>query len=166
MNSVELMVIDLVAIAEAPLYSTYRWMGQRLGRELPLGEFVRLVDELIARDVLRLWEVDYGSHDRTELFGVPDDLENRYRATTGLDDSFDPFGLSLTLGPAADVEAEPSWEADFDFEVGRFELLAEAGHDDDAVKEASRYFRDVVLVAERRESAGDRVRIVGRMEAP
>jgi hypothetical protein len=165
MNSVELMVTDLVQIAEAPLYSTYRWLGRQLGRDLPLGEFLRLVDELIARDVLRLWEVDHRSHDRTELFGVPEGLEERYRTAEGLDESFDPFGLSLTLGTAADVEAEPSWEVDFDFERGRFELLAEAGIDDDAVKQASRYFPDVALVAEQREPAGGRVRIVGRIDA-
>ncbi|MDP9022494.1 MAG: hypothetical protein M3N57_07330 [Actinomycetota bacterium] len=89
-----------------------------------MSEFLRVVDELTARDVLRLWELDHRSHDRTELFGVPEGLQESYRTAAGLDDSFDPFGLSLTLGAAADVEAEPSWEVDFDFERGRFELLA------------------------------------------
>lgn len=164
MNSVELLVVDVVQIAEAPLYSTYRWLGRQLGRDLPLGEFLRLVDELIARDVLRLWEVDHRSHDRTELFGVPEGLQERYEAAEGLDGSFDPFGLSLTLGAAADTDAEPSWEVDFDFERGRFQLLADEGTDDDAVMQASRYFPDVTLVAEQREPAGGRIRIVGRID--
>lgn len=164
MNSVELLLVDLVQIAEAPLYSTYRWLGRQLGRDLPLGEFLRLVDELVARDVLRLWEVDHRSHDRTELFSVPEGLDERYRSADGLDGSFDPFGLSLTLGAAADIEAEPAWEVDFDFERGRFELVADEGTDDDAVIQASRYFPDVALVAERRESVGGRVRVLGRID--
>ncbi len=166
MNSVELAVIDLVQLAEAPLYSIYRWLGRQLGRDLPLGEFLRLVAELIERDVLRLWEIDHRSHDRMELFRVPGGLKERYHATTGLDDSFDPFGLSMTLRAAANVEAEPSWEVGFDFERGRFELVAEAAADDDAFRQASRYFPDVALVAEQRKPVGGQVRIVGRIEFP
>lgn len=164
MNSVELLLVDLVQVAETPLYSAYRWLAKRLGRELPLGEFLRLIEELLASDVLRLWEIDHRSHDRTELFGVPDGLEERYRAIEGLDDRFDPFGFSLTLGPAADVDAEPIWEVDFDFERRRFELFVGVGSDNDALKQLSRYYPDIVLVPEQRNQVGERVRVVGRLE--
>lgn len=164
MNSLELMLVDLVAVAESPLYSAYRWLGRRVGRQLSLHEFLGLLDELAQRDVLRLWEVDYRSHDRTELFRVPESLEERYRAAEGLDDRFDPFGLSLTLGAAADREAVPEWEIDFDFNEGRFDLMASAGADNEALKEAARYLPDVQLVPTEREPLDGRVHVVGRID--
>lgn len=115
MNSVELL-LDLVRIAEVPLYSSYCWLGGQFGCQLSLGEFLRLVEDLLARDVLRLWEIDPQSHDRTELFAVPEGLKERYRSVGELDGRFDPFGLSLTLGASAQVDVEPSWEIDLDFE--------------------------------------------------
>lgn len=123
-----------------------------------------LVDLLLANDVVRLWEIDHRSHDRTELFSVPDGLEERYRSIEGLDDRFDPFGFSLTLGPAADVDAEPTWEVEFDFARRRFELLVGVGADDDAVKQVGRYYADLALVPEQRDRVGKRVRVVGRIE--
>jgi hypothetical protein len=44
MNSVELLLVDLVQVAETPLYSAYRWLAKRLGRELPLSEFLRMIE--------------------------------------------------------------------------------------------------------------------------
>lgn len=98
MNSIELLLVDLVRVAEAPLYSAYRWLGKQCGRQLRLGEFLVLVDRLVSMDVLRLWEIDHRSGDRSELYAVPDSLEARYSAIEDLDDRFDPFGLSVTLG--------------------------------------------------------------------
>lgn len=164
MKSVELLLVDLVQIAEAPVYSTYRWLGRQMGRQLPLRQFLLVVDELVERGVLRLWQVDHPSRDRIEHFSVPESLEDRYRDAELLDDSFDPFGLSLTYGAAADIEVIPQWEVDFDFERGRFELLAEPGTDDVAMKQAVRCFPDLALVPEERERVGDRVRLVGRID--
>lgn len=162
MNSIELMVIDLVQIAEAPLYSTYRWLCREMGRDVPMREFLRLIDRLIERDILRLWETDHRSHDRTEHFRVPQSLEVRY-GSVDLDDEYDPFGFTLTLDPAADVEAEPAWELEFDLEAGRFELLANAGEEDEAIEQASRFFPDVTLLTEEKAKAGGRVRMLGRV---
>ena len=50
---------------------------------------------------------------------IPPDLEERYAAIRDLDDSFDPLGLSFTLGPAADLEARPDWGVGLDFEEVR-----------------------------------------------
>jgi hypothetical protein len=115
MNSIDLMLLDLVQIAEAPVYSAHRWLSRQLGRELSMAEFLRLLAPLVDEDVIRLWAVDSTTHERRRWIEVPSDLDERYARIPDLDDSFDPFGLSLTLGPAADLDADPDWEVDFDF---------------------------------------------------
>jgi hypothetical protein len=125
MTTVELLLLDLVGIAESPLYSSYRWLDRRLAHKLSLNSFLSFVERLIASDVVRLWSVDARTGDRTELYSIPESLLDRYSELTGLDETFDPFGLSLTLGAAApdDVAAEPQWSFDLDA-PGTFELRA------------------------------------------
>jgi hypothetical protein len=125
-TAVELLLLELVQIAEAPLYSSYRWLDHRLAGRLSLRSFLALVEGLVVRDVVRLWSVDARTGDRTELYSVPEALGARYSRITDLDESFDPFGLSLTLGPAAPegMTAEPAWSLELDAINGTFELRA------------------------------------------
>lgn len=123
MTGVEWLIVDLVATGEAPLYPTYVWVGRRLGRATSLREFLQIVAAAVEADVLRLWNVDPVFGDRTELFSVPPELASRYEGETTLDESYDPFALSLTLGVAADVDRKPRWEVSLDFDEGSFELI-------------------------------------------
>jgi hypothetical protein len=164
MNGVEAQLLNLVQIAESPLYSAYRWLGRQLGRDLSTSEFLRLVDGLVQLDMLRLWSIDPTSQKRSRLSEVPEGLEQRYVAVDGLDDSFDPFALSLTIGPAADLEAEPDWEVDFDFDGETFRVKAKPGAEEFAISKLAGLFPDVELVEERRGSRANRVEISGSLK--
>jgi hypothetical protein len=125
MSAVNLLLIDLVSIAETPLYSAYRWLDRRLANKLALTSFLALVEGLVTSEAVRLWSVDAHSGDRTELYAVPDHLGEKYSEFTGLDEAFDPFGLSLTLGTAVHDDVLPDAQWSFDLDVtGRFELRA------------------------------------------
>lgn len=147
MNAIELLVLDLVRVAETPLYSAYRWLDFKLARRLSLPSFFDLVGELIERDVVRLWSVDASTGDRTELYGVPDALLVKYSEITDADETFDPFGFSLTVGAIAcdDIEAVPDWSFDVDAKARVFELRA-PGHAADAVlHDLGKILSDLVL---------------------
>ena len=161
MTGLERLIVDLVQIAEAPVYSTYRWLGRQLGRDLPLSEFLRVVGQAIEGDLLRLWSIDARSGDRTELLSVPPDLESRYESEAGLDDRYDPFGLSLTLGASANVDAEPEWEFRIDFDDQVFEITAQAGHEAEALEELTRCYPDLHPSVTAREQHGQLRRLVG-----
>lgn len=163
MSGLERLILDLVQIAEAPVYSTYRWLGRELGRDMPLSEFLRIIGRAIERDVLRLWSIDPRSGDRTELFDVPPDLESRYQNEPELDERFDPFGLSLTLGATADVEAEPEWELDLDFDEGVFELELHGGHEAEALEQLARCYPDLRASVTARQDDGGVRRVVGTL---
>jgi hypothetical protein len=162
-SGLERLIVDLVQIAEAPLYSTYRWLGRQLGRDLPLSEFLRVVAAAIERDVLRLWSVDAKTGDRTELYEVPGDLEHRYMAEPALDSRYDPFGMSLTLGAAADVDAEPEWEFTVNFDDQVFEITAMAGREEEALDELSRCYPDLHPTVTARGERGERRHLAGSL---
>lgn len=164
MNGIEAQLLGLVQIAESPLYSAYRWLGRQLGRDLSMSAFLYLVDGLVQQDMLRLWSIDPTSQERSRLSEVPEGLEQRYLRVDGLDDSFDPFALSLTMGPAADPEAEPDWEVDFDFDRETFRLRAKPGAEEVAIRKLAGLFPDVELVEGRRRSRADRVEVSGSLK--
>ena len=137
-------------------------MESELDRDVALGTFLRHVDKLIERQVLRLWEFDRESEQRAELSRVPVGLEERYGAAGWDDRRYDPFGLTLTLGVAAPVKPEPAWEYTLDFERGRFEMFTLPGNDR-ATMDISRDHPEIALVVERIEPAGGRIRVVGRI---
>lgn len=163
MSGLERLIVDLVQIAEAPLYSTYRWLGRQLGRDVPLSEFLRITNEAIERDVLRLWSVDSETGDRTEVFEVPRDLERRYAAEPSLDERYDPFGMSLTLGAAADVEAEPEWEFTLNFDDLLFEITAVPGQEDEALGQLARCYPELRAAVTAYEDLGALRRVVGTL---
>lgn len=146
MTAVELLLLDLVGIAETPLYSSYRWLDRRLSHKLSLTSFLAFVDGLLASDVVRLWSVDARTGDRTELYAIPESLLGRYSDAAGLDETFDPFGLSLTLGAAApdDLGAEPEWSFDLDA-PGGFELRAPEGIADAVLRDVEAVLSDLIL---------------------
>jgi hypothetical protein len=163
MNSIDLWLLELLQMAEAPVYSAYRWLGRQLGHELSMAEFLRLLAPLLADDVVRLWTVDITTEERSRWSEIPLGLEERYAEIPDLDDSFDPFGLSLTLGPAADLEVSPDWEADFDFDERRFAVTAKPHAVDSAQQQVRRLFPDLDFAEEERGPAGDHIRITGSM---
>jgi hypothetical protein len=160
-NALETRLVDLVQVAESPLYSAYRWLSRDLGRALALEAFLRLVDGLVARDVLLLWEVDPVSGVRRQLATTPPDLPGRHEALDDLDEQFDPFGLSLTIGPAAEMNADPEWEFDLDFEHGSFLVRAQPGSGQMALDALGALFPDVALQPGAEETVDDHVRISG-----
>jgi hypothetical protein len=164
MNSIDLLLLELVGMAEAPLYPTYRWLGSQFGRDLSLAEFLRMIERLMDDDVLRLWEVDATTHERVRWAAMPSDLERRYLDVADLSDSFDPFGLSLTPGPDANLSSDPDWEADFDFNDGHFLITAKPRAAEQAREQLSRLFPDVHFQEKNRERVGDRTKISGTID--
>jgi hypothetical protein len=164
-NSLHLLLLDLLRMAETPLYSAYGWVGREAGRRVAMSEFLGMVWELMERGLLRLWAPDDESLGRTELFEVPPDLEERYAALGHTDDSYDPFRLSLTLGSKAERDVELDWQVDLDFARGRFRLLARATARDDALQHLTRYFADVDLIPEKTTPEVSKVRVIGRVVA-
>jgi hypothetical protein len=165
MTPIEAMLVDLVQVAESPLYSAYRWLGREIGRDVHLDRFLELIDRLLRTDTLRLWLVDPATQERKRLLRVPAELEARYSAEPSLDPAFDPFGLTLTLGTDAD-DAEREWEIDFDFAQGRFSIVAVVGRDAEALDQIQRLFPDVELHELQRTQAGDTTRIAGLVIEP
>jgi hypothetical protein len=164
-NSIDLLLLDFVQIAEAPVYTSYRWLGRQLGRDLPMVEFLSLLGRLVEEDAVRLWEVGVTSHQRALLSSVPSNLEQRYANVPDLDARFDPFGLSLTLGPAADLTTEPEWSVELEFgEAARFVVSAKPEAVEHAKQQVARLFPDVAFVEMERSTVGDRVLVAGRIE--
>jgi hypothetical protein len=162
-NSIDLCLLELIQIAEAPVYPAYRWLSRQLGRELPMAEFLRILAPLLADDVVRLWAVDLTIEKRSRWREIPSDLGEQYADLADLDDSFDPFGLSLTLGPAADLDSSPDWEVDFDFAEQHFAVSAGPPSMEGALQRIRGLFPDIDFVEENRGVAGDRIRITGSM---
>ena len=163
MNSVDLMLLDLIQLAEAPLYSAYRWLGRELGYEISMTGFTQLLAPLVENDVVRLWSVEIGTGERTRWYEIPPDLEQRYAAIEDLDGSFDPFGLSLTIGSAADLGTHPEWEVDLDFDEQRFTLRARSTVVDVAWQQIRQLFPGISFRELDRRADSDRVRIIGSM---
>lgn len=163
MSGLERLVADLLQIAETPLYSAYRWLGRQLGRDIALSEFLQTVSEAIERDVFRLWIVDVRTGDRSELFEVPSDLWRRYVNEPFLDERYDPFGVSLTLGGAAEVAAEPEWEFTLNFDDLIFEIAAVPGEEEKALDQLARCYPDVRAAVTAREDRGSLRRLVGTL---
>jgi hypothetical protein len=161
MNSFELRLLELVQVAESPVYSTFRWLSRQVGHDLAMAEFFRVLNSMVDRDVVRLWAVDAETHERSRWHEVPLDIERRYAEIADLDDSFDPLGLSLTLGPAADVEAAPEWGVDFDFDQARFVMTATLDSVEDAWRQIGRLFPDIDFVEVGRATVAGGVRIEG-----
>lgn len=166
MNPLESSLLELLAIAESPLYSAYRTIGRSLGSDVALSEFLRSVGELLERDILRLWLVDAPSGDQTELFQIPIDLESRYVESGHSDPTFDPFSLSLTLGTNAVVGVAPDWEVDLRFEEGTFELRAKRDESEEALRQLAKYYPDSRLEAQRTIEQGDQVLVRGKIVRP
>lgn len=157
------VLVELVQMAETPLYSAYCYAGRRVGHQCSLRRFLLLIDELLRKDVVRLWEVDLYSGDKSELFCVPQGLLERYRSMQELDEAFDPFGFTLTLGAGAEASHVPEWEVDLDMEHGRFVISSAPDKEEAALSEVGMYFPDVALVPERRDVVDQRVRLTGRI---
>jgi hypothetical protein len=147
MNSVELSLVELVDIAETPLYSAYCWLRRLLGGPLALSGFLEMVDDLVQRDVVRLWSVDVQSGDRTEFFRVPASLESDYKRVEELNDRYDPFGLSLSAGGAAPVDptVEREWDFELDGPEGTFSLRFTVGCQEVALATIARLLPDLIL---------------------
>jgi hypothetical protein len=164
MNSLELRLLDLLQLAETPLYSAYRWLGERVGAQLSLPEFLRLVDQMASGDTVRLWSVDPGTSTRKRLPRVPDHLERRYDELGDLDGTYDPLGLSVTVGPRSAPREEPAWSIDLDIAAQRFVLTGDADVVDEAEEAVNRLFPDLELVERERRTDHGRVRIVGSVQ--
>lgn len=147
-NAIEHRLLQLLADSETPLYSAWRWLKKETGSHLPLDRFLALVNTLITRDQVRLWKVEFKSHDRTEFFEVPSELTKRYTEEGHDDEAYDPFGYSLTLGPDAQIDSEPEWEVDIDLKEGTFQLFARNPELrlDEVFTKLAYYFPDVSLV--------------------
>jgi hypothetical protein len=148
MTGIEAALLELVQVAEAPLYSAYAWLGR---------EF--------AQDKLRLWSVDPEACARERLSSIPADLADRYEHVEGPDAAFDPFGLSLTLGSAATPDEEPDWTLNLDFEAEQFGLDVVSGKEGEALAQAARFFPDVEFVERQRSQRDHRTKIVGSLIA-
>jgi len=161
MNSLHLLLLELLRMAETPVYSAFRWLGQQLGRPIALQEFVQLVDDLLEKNAIQLRAVDVDTGEAKQLHALPPDLATRYVTFGYTDGSSDPLGLSLTVGPAAEPDVEAAWEFDIDFQRGTFDLTATPANARRALGQLGRYFPDVTIVPEQTTREEGHTRIVG-----
>jgi len=165
MNSLHLLLLDLLRLAETPVYSAYRWLGRQSGHQIALPEFVQLVQDLLDMDVSQLWAIDADTGEATQLQSLPADLATRYASLGHADERYDPLGLSLTLGPASESDIEADWEVDLDFQRGTFDLSATPAEASRALRQLGQYFPDISIMPEDTTREGKRTRIVGHLRA-
>lgn len=161
MSSIEHSLLQLLADTETPLYTAYAWLNDRIGRAISIARFLRLLDPLIESDAARLWAVNYATSERVRWHEIPLDLERRYHDVPDLDPAYDPFGLSLTLGPSADLRLEPAWRVDFDFDALTFRLTANPEEADVACTRVNQLFPDLDFAEDHRTAHAGQVRITG-----
>lgn len=89
--------VEFLQMAETPLYSAWRWLGDR-GHPMSPAEFLSFVDHLLEQDTVQLWETEFGTGDRSEHFVTPKWLFDRYKELDHDDKSYDPCGFSLSIG--------------------------------------------------------------------
>jgi hypothetical protein len=167
MTEINRLLLELVEMAEAPLYSSYRWTADELGRAVPMSEFLDCVDDLLRQDALRLWSLDVKAREKSRLARLPTGLEQAYGRFEALDGSYDPLDLTLTLGPAANLDSPPpAWELDVDFEKGTFRLVAAPGTEDEAWEGIARTYPSAAFIEEGRAvRSTDRVEVWGSISA-
>lgn len=162
MNPFEYDLLDLLQMAETPLYSLYRWLEEEvLGTELSMVEFLEMIDSLIERDLVELHHVDWETHVGTVVPAIPAGLMEAYAAHPDLDKVYDPLGYSVALGPAADVRETPDWEIDVDFVARSFVLTAEPDAVAEGFTQIGRLYDAVAFVETGREVVDSRVRVEG-----
>lgn len=81
----------------------------------------------------------------------------------GAAESAYPFGISLTLGGAADIEAEPEWQFTVNFSDRIFEITASAGQETEAFDQLSRCYPELRPAVTAREDHGEIQRPVGTL---
>jgi hypothetical protein len=163
-NSIELRLIDLVRSGEAPVYSTYRWLVAQVGQEIPLRTFLPLLDRLLKADLLRLWKIDSETQARDRLFEMPPKMEQLYLKTGHDDKTFDPFGLSLTIGQVVSSEFVPEWSVDFDLESERFVLTTTPDAVNTAWREIEKIFPDLTFAEDAHRRVHRGVQIEGSVK--
>lgn len=163
MTRAELLLVELVNLGESPLYSAMAWLASELDRPVEIGEFLTILGGLVERDIVRLWSVDRTSHDRTELYAVPAGLVEKYQRSRHVDQRFDPFGLSLTIGPAATEPPAPPWEVEWSIERGEFSLRAEPSEVDRALAAIAERVLDRRLVVVETNEKNGKVFVRGRI---
>jgi len=163
MNSLHRHLLDLLRMAETPVYSAYRWLGRQSGHQLALSAFLQLVQDLLDKDAIQLWTIEADTGEATQLHSLPANLATRDASLDHDDERYDPLCLSLTLGPAAEPDVEPDWEFDLDFQGGTFGLHAAPTEVNHALRQLGRYFPDVTLMPEDTTRNGKRTRIIGQI---
>ena len=161
MNSLQHRLIELVRIAETPLYSAYKWLTKEVGRDLSLMGFRKMVSELTSSGVLQLWQIDPVTGERSRLQSVPANLPELYTASPDLDDAFDAFGYSLTVGERIDRELPASWTIDFHEATASFFCRARLEREHEAMSEIRELFPDVVFTVHERIARDQHVELVG-----
>ena len=164
MNSLKLFLLELVQMSETPMYSGYCYLRDRIGHPISMDEYLEMVRDLIKGEMIHLWFTKFETQERVELLGVDPDLAEQYAVLGHTDPRYDPFCLSLTLGQKANLDVEPDWEVDFDFERGNFRLRAKPAAFDQALQCVGRYFQDLELVPERKTQTQGQIELVGRVQ--
>jgi hypothetical protein len=157
-----MQMLELLGDAETPLYSAFRH-AQKRASGLSLTEFLRQIDRMIQEDIVRLWLATEVERRRLSL--VPADLVSRYESSSDLDDSYDPFGFTLTLGDSAPAFGTSPWTLDVDFSAHNFLWEGEADAFDDAWTKIHLTHPAYEFRVLNRERVGNRLTIRGRVLA-
>jgi hypothetical protein len=158
---VEDEIIDLLSMSEEPLYSTFRHVEKAFDTRVSLEEFLAIIRQMMDTDFVQLWEWDFEANRPIRLVSIPENLAMQYHATGHEDPRFDPFALSLTLGPnASDRTSTPPWTIDIDFEHQTFVVHGPRAVHSDALSAIERLLPDVSLVPVN----SDETRVTGTVE--
>jgi len=155
------VIVDVLGDDEEPLGVAYHEVEKRLGREVHAREFLDAINHMLENDVIRLWETDVRSGDRSEVFLLTEDRGLPYLDEMGCGGDVGPAVLTLARGSLARVAAAPAWRVQVNMKQRRFVLETDVETEAEAIQRMHDTNPEVRFRIARRVLVGKRVRIKG-----
>ena len=154
--------MDLLQDAETPLFSAFHHARGHAVGGLTLDEFLVDLQQLLESRLVLLWRHAEGVTE--QLTSFPEGLAATYSGEGHSDFRYDPFGYSLSVGPAAEPPTHPpEWTFHADFSSGEFVWEGPPELEEESFKQILESHPTYRLEHRKRQNVAGRVRLTGRV---